>query len=104
MTTATRDHRPTALVFPHPLRRHGGRLLGSLSLALALAACGDKAASPVAQQGPAQVGVITLQTQQQQLDATLPGRTRASWSRPRADGLPSPRPTAAWSPTGCGRW
>ena len=39
MTTATRDHRPTALVFPHPLRRHGGRLLGSLSLALTLAAC-----------------------------------------------------------------
>ena len=90
MTTATRDHRPTALVFPHPLRRHGGRLLGSLSLALALAACGDKAASPVAQQGPAQVGVITLQTQQQQLDATLPGRTRASLTaevRPQVSGI-----------------
>ncbi|MBP8137958.1 MAG: efflux RND transporter periplasmic adaptor subunit [Alicycliphilus sp.] len=90
MTTATRDHRPTALVFPHPLRRHGGRLLGSLSLALALAACGDKAASPVAQQGPAQIGVITLQTQQQQLDATLPGRTRASLTaevRPQVSGI-----------------
>lgn len=66
------------------------RILAALGLALGLAACGDKGAKPAAQQEPAQVGVIALQPQQQQLDATLPGRTRAYLSaevRPQVSGI-----------------
>jgi len=61
-----------------------------LVLALALAACGDKQAQTAAPQGAAAVGVITLQAQPQQLDATLPGRTRAYLSaevRPQVSGI-----------------
>ncbi|MBS0611443.1 MAG: efflux RND transporter periplasmic adaptor subunit [Proteobacteria bacterium] len=62
----------------------------ALGLALSLAACGDKGTKTAAPQGPVQVGVITLQTQQQQLDTTLPGRTRAYLSaevRPQVSGI-----------------
>ncbi|MBS0392841.1 MAG: efflux RND transporter periplasmic adaptor subunit [Proteobacteria bacterium] len=62
----------------------------ALGLALSLAACGDKGTKTAAPQGPVQVGVIALQTQQQQLDTTLPGRTRAYLSaevRPQVSGI-----------------
>ena len=96
MTTATCDR--LAGIFPtqpHVLpapQQHRGLVprLAALALIVGLAACGDKGAAPAVQQGPAQVGVITLQTQQQQLDATLPGRTRASLTaevRPQVSGI-----------------
>ena len=65
------------------------RLL-ALGLALGLAGCGEKAAKPVAQHDPAPVGIVTLQGQHQQLDATLPGRTRAFLTaevRPQVSGI-----------------
>ncbi|WP_404302640.1 efflux RND transporter periplasmic adaptor subunit [Alicycliphilus denitrificans] len=96
MTTATCDHiaRHTRPAPPHDvpaLQRQGWALrLAALVLIAGLAACGDKAGKPAAPQGPAQVGVITLQPQQQQLDTTLPGRTRAYLSaevRPQVSGI-----------------
>ena len=96
MTTATCDRlagisptQPQALPAAQPRRGLAPRL-AALALIAGLAACGDKGAAPAAPQGPAQVGVITLQAQQQQLDATLPGRTRAYLTaevRPQVSGI-----------------
>ena len=63
--------------------RHGAfaQRLAGLALALGLAACGGKDAPATEPQGPAAVGVVTLQTRAQQLDATLPGRTRRIFAR-----------------------
>src|SRR5574337_970963 len=96
MTPAPRDrlaHPSFALPVARTTARRPARMalgLAALGLALGLAACGDKGAKPATAQGPAQVGVITLQPQQQQLDATLPGRTRAYLSaevRPQVSGI-----------------
>ncbi|MBS0506627.1 MAG: efflux RND transporter periplasmic adaptor subunit, partial [Proteobacteria bacterium] len=91
-THATRDRFRPTLESPRPPPRGRATLLrlAALGLALGLAGCGEKAAKPVAQQGPAQVGIITLQGQHQQLDATLPGRTRAFLTaevRPQVSGI-----------------
>ncbi|WP_312303044.1 efflux RND transporter periplasmic adaptor subunit [Diaphorobacter nitroreducens] len=72
--------------------RHGvlAQRLAGLALALGLAACGGKDAPATEPQGPAAVGVVTLQTRAQQLDATLPGRTRAYLTaevRPQVSGI-----------------
>lgn len=55
-----------------------------------LAGCSPKAAEVAAPRPPTKVGVITLKTQSQQLDASLPGRTRASLTaevRPQVTGI-----------------
>ena len=82
--TTTRQNSPT------PRGHRGLLLLVALTLVLGLAACGDKNAQPASQPQAVQVGVITLQAQQQQLDTTLPGRTRAYLSaevRPQVSGI-----------------
>ena len=71
-------------------RPHRGIWLATCALLLGLTACGDKGQQPTTPQGPTPVGVITLQPQKQQLDATLPGRTRAYLSaevRPQVSGI-----------------
>ena len=56
-------------------RRIGTAVLCALALAASLAACSKKDAAPAATAKAAtEVGVVTLQKQSQQLDATLPGR------------------------------
>lgn len=91
VTITTCAPRPLAFPRPRTLRLPRPVAAGlALCLAISLAACGDKAAKPAAPRGPAQVGVITLQTQPQQLDATLPGRTRAYLTaevRPQVSGI-----------------
>jgi membrane fusion protein (multidrug efflux system) len=62
-----------------------------VGVALLLAACskGSEPAAPVGKQA-VQVGVVTLQPQSQQLDASLPGRTRAFLTaevRPQVSGI-----------------
>ncbi|BBL24855.1 secretion protein HlyD [Comamonas terrigena NBRC 13299] len=62
-----------------------------MGAALLLAACskGGEPAAPVGKQA-VQVGVVTLQPQSQQLDASLPGRTRAFLTaevRPQVSGI-----------------
>ncbi|MBA4004834.1 MAG: efflux transporter periplasmic adaptor subunit, partial [Delftia sp.] len=72
-------------------RRIGTAVLCALALAASLAACSKKDAAPAATAKAApEVGVVTLQKQSQQLDATLPGRTRASLTaevRPQVSGI-----------------
>ncbi len=54
------------------------------------AGCSPKAAEPPAAKVPTKVGVVTLKAQSQQLDASLPGRTRASLTaevRPQVTGI-----------------
>ena len=91
--TALRSHRTPSFVPQHPATRGHAPLalrLAGLALALGLAACGDQAPPVTGPQGPAQVGVITLQPRAQQLDATLPGRTRAYLTaevRPQVSGI-----------------
>ncbi|MCE1191280.1 MAG: efflux RND transporter periplasmic adaptor subunit [Acidovorax sp.] len=67
-----------------------GAMLGLLLIAGALAGCGKAGeAAPPAKPAP-EVGVVTLQPQSQQLEATLPGRTRASLTaevRPQVSGI-----------------
>ncbi|MBS0293310.1 MAG: efflux RND transporter periplasmic adaptor subunit [Proteobacteria bacterium] len=96
MPPAISDHptrRPTGPAISRTTARRSTTLgvwLAAMGLALGLTACGDKGAKTAAPQGPAQVGVITLQPQQQQLDTTLPGRTRAYLSaevRPQVSGI-----------------
>ncbi|MBS0466729.1 MAG: efflux RND transporter periplasmic adaptor subunit [Proteobacteria bacterium] len=94
MITATRaclaDILTTMRQLPRNPRGHRGLLPVALAFILGLAACGDKNAKPAPQQQAVQVGVITLQAQQQQLDTTLPGRTRAYLSaevRPQVSGI-----------------
>lgn len=91
MNHATRDRFNPALEPRPPLRRCGMLLrLAALGLALGLGGCGEKAAKTEAAKDPTPVGVITLQGQQQQLDATLPGRTRAFLTaevRPQVSGI-----------------
>lgn len=60
------------------------------AVAVVLAGCSPKAAEVAAPKAATKVGVITLQTQSQQLDASLPGRTRASLTaevRPQVSGI-----------------
>ena len=60
-------------------KRPGAAVLCALALAASLAACSRQDAAPAAAAKAApEVGVVTLQKQSQQLEATLPGRTRAS--------------------------
>jgi membrane fusion protein (multidrug efflux system) len=64
--------------------------LCTLALAGVLAGCSRQEAAPVAAKAAPEVGVITLKKQSQQLDATLPGRTRASLTaevRPQVSGI-----------------
>lgn len=65
--------------------------LCSLAVAGALAACSRQEAAPApAAKAAPEVGVVTLKKQSQQLDATLPGRTRASLTaevRPQVSGI-----------------
>jgi len=59
-------------------------------LALGLAACSKQQAAAPAPAGPAKVGVVVMQKQSQQIDTTLPGRTRAFQSaevRPQVTGI-----------------
>ena len=85
---------------PHPsartlpvswYRRSTGRAaLCMLLLAGTLGACSKQSPAPAATEAAAEVGVVTLQPQHQQLDTTLPGRTRASLSaevRPQVSGI-----------------
>lgn len=85
---------------PHPsartlpvswYRRSTGRAaLCVLLLAGTLGACSKQSTAPAATEAVAEVGVVTLQPQHQQLDTTLPGRTRASLSaevRPQVSGI-----------------
>ncbi|MEG0224107.1 MAG: efflux RND transporter periplasmic adaptor subunit [Comamonas sp.] len=54
------------------------------------AGCSPKAAEAPAAKVPTKVGVVTLKAQSQQLDASLPGRTRASLTaevRPQVSGI-----------------
>ena len=72
-------------------KRPGAAVLCALALAASLAACSRQDAAPAAAAKAApEVGVVTLQKQSQQLDATLPGRTRASLTaevRPQVSGI-----------------
>jgi len=55
-----------------------------------MAGCSPKAAEAPAAKVPTKVGVVTLKAQSQQLDASLPGRTRASLTaevRPQVSGI-----------------
>lgn len=66
-------------------------VLGSVALAAGLAACSksDNAAATAAPAAP-KVGVVVLKSQQQQIDAVLPGRTQAFLSaevRPQVSGI-----------------
>ena len=80
-----------AFASPAGGRRIGSAALCALALAASLAACSKKDAAPAATAKAAtEVGVVTLQKQSQQLDATLPGRTRASLTaevRPQVSGI-----------------
>jgi len=61
-----------------------------LLLAGTLGACSKQSPAAAATEAVAEVGVVTLQPQHQQLDTTLPGRTRASLSaevRPQVSGI-----------------
>lgn len=72
-------------------KRPGAAVLCALALAASLAACSRQDAAPAAAAKAApEVGVVTLQKQSQQLEATLPGRTRASLTaevRPQVSGI-----------------
>jgi membrane fusion protein (multidrug efflux system) len=72
-------------------KRSGTAVLCALALAASLAACSRQEAAPASTAKAApEVGVVTLQKQSQQLDATLPGRTRASLTaevRPQVSGI-----------------
>ena len=86
----TTPPRPIAAPQSVPRSLRAGPLLGALALVLTLAGCGDGSPKTAAQPAPPQVGVVMLQTQQQQLDATLPGRTRAYLTaevRPQVSGI-----------------
>ncbi|MDR3004089.1 MAG: efflux RND transporter periplasmic adaptor subunit [Acidovorax sp.] len=74
--------------------RLGGRLRGSalaLAVVMVLAACSRAADAPVSAAKPVpEVGVVTLKPQNQQLDTSLPGRTRAFMTaevRPQVSGI-----------------
>lgn len=70
--------------------RTGGATLGVLLLAGVLSACSKPSAAPAPAKAAPEVGVVVLQKQSQQLDATLPGRTRASLTaevRPQVSGI-----------------
>nr|WP_066533329.1 efflux RND transporter periplasmic adaptor subunit [Comamonas terrigena] len=74
-----------------PQRAAYGGWWCAVGAALLLAACskGGEPAAPVGKQA-VQVGVVTLQPQSQQLDASLPGRTRAFLTaevRPQVSGI-----------------
>nr|WP_272971007.1 efflux RND transporter periplasmic adaptor subunit [Comamonas terrigena] len=74
-----------------PQRAAYGGWWCAVGVALLLAACskGGEPAAPVGKQA-VQVGVVTLQPQSQQLDASLPGRTRAFLTaevRPQVSGI-----------------
>lgn len=74
----------------HPLASLTRASLCALALAATLAACSRQEAAPAAAKAAPEVGVVTLQKQSQQLDATLPGRTRASLTaevRPQVSGI-----------------
>ena len=74
----------------HPLASFTRASLCALALTGLLAACSRQEAAPVAAKAAPEVGVVTLQKQSQQLDATLPGRTRASLTaevRPQVSGI-----------------
>lgn len=74
----------------HPLASFTRATLCALALTGLLAACSRQEAAPVAAKAAPEVGVVTLQKQSQQLDATLPGRTRASLTaevRPQVSGI-----------------
>lgn len=60
------------------------------AVVVVMAGCSPKAAEVAAPKAPTKVGVVTLQTQSQQLDASLPGRTRAFLTaevRPQVSGI-----------------
>ncbi|WP_159916202.1 efflux RND transporter periplasmic adaptor subunit [Pantoea sp. 18069] len=60
------------------------------AVVLVTAGCSPKAADAPAAKAPTKVGVVTLKTQSQQLDASLPGRTRAFLTaevRPQVSGI-----------------
>ncbi len=65
--------------------------MGAMLIAAALAGCSKPEAEPKgAPKSEPQVGVVTLQPQNQQLDASLPGRTRAFMTaevRPQVSGI-----------------
>ncbi|MGE8397871.1 MAG: biotin/lipoyl-binding protein, partial [Comamonas sp.] len=72
-----------------PLQRHG-RVLTVVVAAALLVGCGKETGQPPAQSAPAQVGVVVLQKQSQQIDTQLPGRTSAFLSaevRPQVSGI-----------------
>ncbi|WP_370626079.1 efflux RND transporter periplasmic adaptor subunit [Comamonas sp. CMM03] len=74
-----------------PQRAAYGGWWCAVGVALLLAACskGSEPAAPAGKQA-VQVGVVTLQPQSQQLDASLPGRTRAFLTaevRPQVSGI-----------------
>ena len=67
-----------------------GALLGLLLIAGILAGCGKTGEAPPPAKPAPEVGVVTLKQQSQQLEATLPGRTRASLTaevRPQVSGI-----------------
>lgn len=73
----------------HPGFRHLC-LAAAASCLLALAGCGDKKAAPTGPGGPAEVGVMTLQTQAHTFTTELPGRTSAflmAEVRPQVGGI-----------------
>lgn len=60
------------------------------AVVVVMAGCSPKAAEAPAAKVPTKVGVVTLKAQSQQLDASLPGRTRASLTaevRPQVSGI-----------------
>lgn len=60
------------------------------AVAIMAAGCSPKATEAPPPKSPTKVGVVTLQAQSQQLDASLPGRTRASLTaevRPQVTGI-----------------
>ena len=67
-----------------------GRLLAGLLAVVTLAGCGKSGDAPAPAKAPPEVGVIVVQRQRQQIEASLPGRTRASLTaevRPQVSGI-----------------
>lgn len=72
------------------LQRSGSVVAVVVVAAALLSACNKPSDTPVAQAASAQVGVVVLQKQSQQLDTDLPGRTSAFLSaevRPQVSGI-----------------
>lgn len=86
-----RPHPPARLLpASRPRRGRGRAALCALLLAGALGACSKQGEAPAPAEAAPEVGVVTLQQQDQRLDTALPGRTRASLSaevRPQVSGI-----------------